>query len=239
MPPVVDFETGILSASDDNKKEGFYSFDPKEYWAPRNRTFTWVEGTDIPADTWHKSIATYEGNMYLIYYNGQFVKVNPKTLKAETIFKGPQGDCYGSAFHPLHPELLYCAYSGNAGVLANSISVFDITHPENGIVRLNNTSAPGHRDGPSTTAQFSSPWQICFDTDGTLYIADTGNHCIRKITPENTVETVVGIPGSRGYANGGKEDALFDTPQGLAICSDGTLYVADFGNSRIRKLAVE
>ena len=71
-----------------------------------------------------------------------------------------------------------------------------------------------------------------------MYIADSGNHCIRRITTDGMVETVLGMPGTAGWKDGGKEEALFNEPSGLGISSDGTLYVADFGNRRIRKLSI-
>jgi DNA-binding beta-propeller fold protein YncE len=135
--------------------------------------------------------------------------------------------------------MLYVARWGDAGVVANSICSLDITDPEGTFRKLSGTTSGGHRDGELALSQFRNPCQIFFDLDGNLYIADSGNHCIRKITTENMVETVVGIPGQAGWKDGGKEDALFNTPRGLAVSADGTVYVGDYGNSRIRKLAIE
>jgi DNA-binding beta-propeller fold protein YncE len=53
------------------------------------------------------------------------------------------------------------------------------------------------------------------------------------------VETVVGIPGVAGWKDGGKEDALFNQPYGVGVDKDGTVYIADYNNCRIRKLAIE
>jgi DNA-binding beta-propeller fold protein YncE len=52
------------------------------------------------------------------------------------------------------------------------------------------------------------------------------------------VETVLGIPGTPGWKDGGKKDALFQNPSGIAVKSDGTVYVADYGNCRVRKLSI-
>jgi len=71
-----------------------------------------------------------------------------------------------------------------------------------------------------------------------MYIADSGNHCIRRITLEGMVETVLGMPGTAGWKDGGKEEALFNNPTGLGIAEDGTVYVADFDNNRVRKLSI-
>jgi DNA-binding beta-propeller fold protein YncE len=88
-------------------------------------------------------------------------------------------------------------------------------------------------------AQFRDPWQAQFDHEGNFYIADRGNHCIRRITPDNMVETVVGIPGTAGFKDGGKDEALFNYPRGVGVDKDGTVYIADQNNCRIRKLAIE
>ncbi len=79
---------------------------------------------------------------------------------------------------------------------------------------------------------FKNPRQLYFDPDGYLYIADYDNHCIRRVTPENMVETVIGIPGESGYKDGTKDEALFNHPWGLGVSKEGTVYVADFDNNR-------
>jgi hypothetical protein len=52
------------------------------------------------------------------------------------------------------------------------------------------------------------------------------------------VETVLGMPGTSGWKDGGKNEALFNLPRGLGISSDGSIYVADLGNARVRKLSI-
>ena len=72
-----------------------------------------------------------------------------------------------------------------------------------------------------------------------LYIADSGNHCIRKVTPEGVVSTVIGNPNTSGYKDGTPEIALFTEPWGLAIDSEGTIYIGDKDNRCVRKLSIE
>jgi sugar lactone lactonase YvrE len=83
-------------------------------------------------------------------------------------------------------------------------------------------------------AQFSLPIGLAVDAAGNLYVADSGNHAIRKITPAGLVSTLAG--GSRGFVNGTGNQARFDAPNGIAIDSTGNLYVADSGNHAIRKV---
>ena len=106
-------------------------------------------------------------------------------------------------------------------------------------------SGSGWEDGLLENARFFGPKQICFTDDGKLYIADTGNNCIRVIdtpVPKDTatVNTAIGLPQSPGYKDGGPELAKFDNPCGVAVNSDGSIvYVADTRNKVIRKLSIE
>lgn len=96
----------------------------------------------------------------------------------------------------------------------------------------------GHVDAAGFGARFASPTGIARDAAGFLYIADTGNHCIRRITPGGVVSTWAGN-GLAGTADGTGTAARFQAPEGLAIAPDGTLYVADRGNRRIRRISPE
>ena len=86
---------------------------------------------------------------------------------------------------------------------------------------------------------FSSPRQLILDEDDNMYIADTDNHVIRKVTPEGKVSTVIGQPGEAGYLDGSPEDALFNRPYGVCINKEGIIYIADYENQCIRRLAIE
>ncbi len=103
-------------------------------------------------------------------------------------------------------------------------------------------SLAGTDDGIGTSAKFYRPAGIVVDQSGNIFVADTGNHRIRKITPSGTVSTFAG--SSQGYINGQGTVAKFDCPYGLAIDTSGNIYVADsaYDNSsdaifgRIRKI---
>jgi streptogramin lyase len=92
----------------------------------------------------------------------------------------------------------------------------------------------GTNNGPASQALFSDPTGIAVAVDGSVYIADNQNHTIRKISANSTVETFAGKAGEPGNANGPKSEARFDSPSGIVVAPDGTLFVTDTGNHTIR-----
>lgn len=97
----------------------------------------------------------------------------------------------------------------------------------------------GHRDGDVRLARFSDPRGLAISSSGELFVADTGNHCIRRISPSGQVSTYAGVPGTSGFRQGLGSDALFDAPVAVARGSDGTLYVLDSNNRRIRRITTD
>jgi sugar lactone lactonase YvrE len=95
----------------------------------------------------------------------------------------------------------------------------------------------GHADGFGPLARFHAPFAVVADQRGHIYVADTGNHTIRRIAQGGEVVTVAGLPGQAGYADGSGSAARFSSPQGLAVDDSGNLYVADAGNNLIRKVS--
>jgi sugar lactone lactonase YvrE len=94
----------------------------------------------------------------------------------------------------------------------------------------------GFQDGPATTAQVNHPQGVAIDAAGTVYVADTGNNRVRRITRDGTVTTLAGS-GTAGYQDGTGPAAAFNQPEGIAVDTAGTVYVADTGNDRIRAIA--
>lgn len=94
----------------------------------------------------------------------------------------------------------------------------------------------GADDGVAGNARFSGPRGVAVDAAGQIFVSDTFNNTIRKISPGGAVTTLAGIPGTTGATDGTGSGALFNSPAGLAIDSSGTLYVADMLNHTVRKI---
>ncbi len=102
---------------------------------------------------------------------------------------------------------------------------------------LGTASTPGTADGSGAAARFNRPTGIAVDAAGNLYIADSTNNTIRKSTAAGAVTTLAGLAGVSGSSDGTGNGALFNNPTGLAVDSAGNIYVADSGNSAIRKIS--
>jgi len=145
-----------------------------------------------------------------------------------------------------NPAGLAADKDGNVYVAdANNHAIRKIS-PSGEVTTLAGSGVLGHRDGPGGEALFHSPMDVAVDDEGNVYVADTLNHAIRKITPQGGVTTLnalstraaevyegVVVPAG-GYADGPLAGALFNEPSGLAIDAKGNLYVSDTGNQRIR-----
>jgi uncharacterized protein (TIGR03437 family) len=142
------------------------------------------------------------------------------------------------------------ALNSPAAVAIDSVGNFYIADASNNRVRVvsvtgtintlagSGTGGFSGDNGPAIIANLNQPQGIAVDLAGNVYVADTGNHRVRKITPAGAISTVAGsgIPGFSGDGAPGTT-AMLDTPTGLAVDGIGNLYIADSGNHRIRKLS--
>lgn len=135
-------------------------------------------------------------------------------------------DPYGVAIGPR--GAIYVADGGEA----NRIRV---VQPDGAVSTLAG-GKEGFVDGLGTAAAFNTPSAIALDHLGNLYVADTGNHAIRRIAPGGAVTTLAGN-GSPGYVDGIGRAAQFNGPVGIAVDDAGIVYVADTYNDRIRRIA--
>lgn len=93
---------------------------------------------------------------------------------------------------------------------------------------------PGKTNGVGQGARFNNPHSVAVDSAGSLYVADFGNHTIRKVSPSGKVTTWVGRAESSGTTDGNGASALFDNPQGLMVDAQGQVLVADSANNTLR-----
>ena len=91
-------------------------------------------------------------------------------------------------------------------------------------------------DGTGSAARFSGPSSVAVDNAGNVFVADSENHTIRKVTPAGVVTTLAGLAGTQGSADGTGSAARFFGPSGVAVDIMDNVYVADSGNFTIRKV---
>lgn len=108
--------------------------------------------------------------------------------------------------------------------------------PDGTVITIAGTGAQGSTDGPAMNASFKYPAGITVDRHGTIYVADTRNEKIRKISVDGMVSTLAGS-GIPGTADGVGTAAQFNRPFGLVVDSNGYVYVTDRNNHKIRKVS--
>ena len=159
------------------------------------------------------------------------------TLAGSASTRG-HADGVGSAATFSHPTGLALDDSGNLYVAdAGNHIIRKII--SNGTVSTlaGGAGVSGSTDGVAASARFNNPTALAAASDGTLYVADTTNHTIRRLALDGTVTTLAGLPGVAGSADGAGSVALFSSPAGLALDRPGNLWVADTGNSSIRRIS--
>lgn len=142
---------------------------------------------------------------------------------AEARFRSPRGIA------------LLLSGSGYIADSGNHVIRFINTTTE-AVTTLAGSGSAGAADGTGSAASFSSPEGLALDKLGNLFVADTGNATIRKITPAGVVTTFAGSAGQTGTSNGTGSAARFSQPCALCFDTSGNLYVADRGNHLIRKV---
>jgi sugar lactone lactonase YvrE len=183
------------------------------------------------------------GNLYVAEFGSQGIrKIDPWGVttfmagKAGPDITGRQGSDDGdgrqAAFS--HPLGLATDRAGNVYIADEHNNLIRKMTPSGSVSTVAGFSreeAAGHHDARGGEARFRSPGAIAVTTAGIAYVADTGNHVIRKIDLDGTVSTFAGGPGEPGYVNGTGGEARFDGPHALALGKDGNLHVADASNA--------
>jgi sugar lactone lactonase YvrE len=130
---------------------------------------------------------------------------------------------------------IYIADIGNNLIRKVTVSTGDIS-----TVAGNHTEGYSGDGGPATKAEMNSPYDVAVDTSGNIYISDSNNYRIREVTASTGIITTVAGTGVGGYSGDGgpATNAKITEPMGLVLDASGSIYFADWGNVRIRKVAV-
>jgi streptogramin lyase len=144
------------------------------------------------------------------------------------------GDGAHAAFHA--PSGLALTPVGRLVIADTGNNAIRLVSVDGLVTTIAGDGTPGAGDGFGTAARFNGPIGVAAGADGSIYVADTYNDRIRKISAEGQVTTLAG-GGGAGYRDGAATEALFDTPSGIAVNDDGVVFVADTGNNAIRRIA--
>lgn len=140
-------------------------------------------------------------------------------------------------------------FNGLRGVAQDGAGIIYVADTDNHTIRRIDPSGavstlagaagqPGSADGTGAAARFAQPRAVAVGASGDVYVADTGNHVIRKISSAGVVTTVAGSAGQPGAIDGPGSAARFTSPRGLALDAAGSLFVAD-ASGAVRKVAAD
>ena len=179
-----------------------------------------------------------EGNVYVADgVNHRIRKITPEGL-VSTLAGSTEGfrDGSGTSAQFDRPAGVEVDAEGNVYVADYGNNLIRKITSE-GLVSTLAGSIWGFRDGSGKSAEFNYPYGVAVDAVGNVYVANSYNHRIRKITSEGLVSTLAG--STRGFRDGAGTSAQFNYPYGVAVDAEGNVYVADYFNHLIRKITSE
>jgi sugar lactone lactonase YvrE len=183
------------------------------------------------------------GNLFIAdFLNSRVRKVTPDGVISTVVGGGTQGLGDGG---PATSAELWGPY-GVAVDIGGNLFIADLGNylvrkvTPAGVISTvagNGTQGYSGDGGPATSAQLYNPYDVAVDIGGNLFIADSGNNCIRKVTPGGIINTVAGN-GTYGFSGDGgpATSAQLHYPQGVAVDTAGNLFIADLYNNRVRKM---
>jgi sugar lactone lactonase YvrE len=182
-----------------------------------------------------------EGNIYAADTDGNTIcKITAggvvTTLAGDDNSNMGYADGTGSAARFVHPQGVAVDSTGNVYVADWGSSRIRKITPGGVVSTLAGNLVRGSADQTGTAAQFDSPWGVAVDSAGNVYVADSLNNTIRKISSDGRVVTLAGLANVSGSADGTGLVVRFNSPQKIAIDRAGNLYVADEKNNAIRKV---
>ena len=180
------------------------------------------------------------GNLYVTDYGSNIIrKITPEgvvtTLAGNGLEQWGYADGTGSAAQFKQPYGIAVDASGNLYVADEDNNCIRKITPLGVVTTFAGSTTGGYANGTGSAARFNQPYGIAIDKSGNLYVSDTYNSCIRKVTSTGVVTTFAGST-TGGYADGKGSKARFNLPYGITIDTSGNLYVADYSNDNIRKI---
>jgi hypothetical protein len=236
--------TGKIVIFPDDCCYNYYLHDADLQWARRKKTILRPSADEINEGVkdftiaWKYSLATsqLDGFTYTYDFNtGTIAKFDPISRKGQFVTRFAEGSSSHGilVFHPVEKHLLYIGVMQKAVIYTYNTITEEFAH------YAGTLGVKGWRDGRKEDCYMGTLGQFVFDDNLNLIFADPENNCIRKITPEGIVSTIIGKPTKAGYVDGNPDDAEFDFPNGICIDKDYNIYIADSKNNCIRKLVIE
>ena len=182
------------------------------------------------------------GNVYVADTGNNLIR-KITTARVVTTLAGGAGvsgstDATGAAARFNFPVDVAADSSGNVFVAdANNQTIRKVTPAGVVTTYAGTASAVGSNDGLGASARFNSPGGVRTDSSGNVYVADASNHLIRRITTAGVVNTLAGLAGSSGTADGIGTAARFNAPSEAAPDASGNIYIVDTNNHTLRKSA--
>ena len=181
------------------------------------------------------------GNVYVADYGNHLIRMISPVGVVTTLAGNDQAagstNATGTDASFFLPKGVAVDTAGNVYVADTSNHLIRMISPAGVVTTLAGTvRTAGSTNATGTDASFSEPFGVAVDTAGNVYVADNGNHLIRKISPAGVVTTLAGTVGAFGFADGTGTNASFAGPAGVAVDTAGNVYVADNGNHLIRMI---
>ncbi len=199
-----------------------------------------ADGVGAAARFWSpRGVAGDGTNLFVVDTGTGLVRAIEIATAAVTTLAGGgwSSDGLGAAARFRSPQGVALDRAGNAYVADTDSHTIRKVTPRGEVTTVAGAEGQwGHADGTGAAARFYYPSGIAVDGSGNLYVGDTSNQVIRKITPAAEVSTLAGTAGMEGFADGPGGTALFNTPFGVAVDGTGNVYVADANNHLIRKI---